>query len=427
MADTFFRYLKELIGDITLGRSKMRLKFGCLITIFFLGLAGFSQPVQLSPSSQISVLTCGTGDQLYSSFGHSSFRVQDPAKGIDVVYNYGTFDFDTPNFYLKFASGKLLYSLSRQRFENFLYTYQLENRWVKEQILDLSQQHKNEIFKFLENNYKPENRDYKYDFIYENCSTKIPEVLEKVLGNALAFQDDQIEGASSFRELVQDYLHWNTWASFGIDLAFGAVMDRKASSKEYMFLPDYVLSQLNYTNLNGQPLVQRERTVLDLNNGEPGSIFTTSPLFWFLLFLIFTLTITFIDFRNQTRSRWLDFFLFLLSGLTGLFIIFLWFFTDHTATADNFNFIWAFPFNLYVAFFLRRKGGLPIWVPRYVKVLMYSLLLVPLLWITGLQIFPPILVLILLTLGVRYFYLHYYFQDFYAFSVSSRSKKQVRE
>ena len=388
-------------------------KLGCFITLFLLGLAGFSQPTQLSPLSQVSVLTCGTGDQLYSSFGHSSFRIQDPTQGIDVVYNYGTFDFDTPNFYLKFASGKLLYSLSRERFENFLYTYQLENRWVKEQILDLSVAHKNDLFKFLENNYKPENRDYKYDFIYENCSTKIPEVLEKVLGESLTFQSDHLDNESSFRQLVQDYLSWNTWASFGIDLAFGAVMDRKANPQEYMFLPDFVLSQLSNSALDGKPLVQRERTILDLNNGHAGSIFTTSPLFWFLLFFIFTLTITYIDFRNQTRSRWLDFCLFILSGSTGLFIIFLWFFTDHTATANNLNIAWAFPVNLYVAFLLSRRGELPHWIARYVTVVMYLLLIVPLLWISGLQYFPPILVLILLTLAIRYAYLNYYFKDFY--------------
>ena len=413
MAATFFRYLEQLIRDITQGRSKMHLKIGCFISVILLSLAGFSQPTQLSPNSQISVLTCGTGDQLYSSFGHSSFRVQDPARGIDLVYNYGTFDFDTPNFYLKFASGKLLYSLSREQFPNFLYTYQLENRWVKEQILDLSQNQQNAVFQFLENNYRPENRDYKYDFIYENCSTKIPEVLEKVMGSSLIMQNSHLESEASFRELVQSYLHWNTWASFGIDLAFGAVMDQKARSKEYMFLPDYVLSQLSNSTLEGKPLVQRERTILDLENGRGVSIFTISPLFWFLLFFIFTLTITYIDFRNQTRSRWLDFCLFVLTGATGLFIIFLWFFTDHTATANNFNIAWAFPVNLYVAFLMRRKGEVPHWIPRYIQVVMYLLLVVPLLWITGLQHFPPILILILLTLAIRYAYLHYYYKDFY--------------
>ena len=406
----------------------MHFKFGCYLVLFLLcSIAGYSQPTQLSPMSQVSVLTCGTGDQLYSSFGHSSFRIQDPAQGIDVVYNYGTFDFDTPNFYLKFANGKLLYSLSRERFENFLYTYQLENRWVKEQILDLDQKNKNEIFRFLENNYKPENRDYHYDFIYENCSTKIPEVLEKVLVHSLTFQDDHLETGASLRQLVQSYLHWNSWSSFGIDLAFGAVMDRRAKPREYMFLPDFVLSQLNNSSLGSKPLVQRERTILDLKNGRASSIFTTSPLFWFLLFLFFTATITFIDFRNHTRSRWLDFTLFGISGFTGLLIIFLWFFTDHTSTANNFNIAWAFPINLFAAFFMCRKGELPAWIGIYVKLIFSLLLIVPLFWITGIQDFSPILVLILLTLAIRYAYLHYYLKHYYPLSVGSGRKRTLRQ
>lgn len=406
----------------------MRFKFGCYLVVFLLFIiAGYSQPTQLSPMSQVSVLTCGTGDQLYSSFGHSSFRVQDPTQGIDVVYNYGTFDFNTPNFYLKFASGKLLYSLSRERFENFLYTYQLENRWVKEQILDLNHKNKNEIFRFLENNYKAENRDYNYDFIYENCSTKIPEVLEKVLANSLTLQYDHLETDASFRQLVQSYLYWNSWSSFGIDLAFGAVMDRTAKPREYMFLPDFVLSQLNNSSLVGKPLVKRERTILDLKNGRAGSIFTTSPLFWFLLFLFFTATITFIDFRNQTRSRWLDFTIFGISGFTGLFIIFLWFFTEHTSTAYNFNIAWAIPVNLYTAFFLCRKGELPNWIGIYIKLAFSLLLIVPLFWIIGIQDFSPIVVLILLTLAIRYAYLHYYFKHYYPLSVPSGRKRPHRK
>ncbi len=373
----------------------------------------FSQLAPLSEESTISVITCGTGDELYSSFGHSAFRVQDPVRGIDVVYNYGTFDFNTPNFYLKFARGKLLYSLSRQKFANFLYTYQLENRWVKEQILNIDSKAKNEIFRFLEENYKPENRDYKYDFLVENCSTKIPEVLKQVLGNPLVFNSDHLKEELTFRQLIQSYLHWNSWASFGIDLALGAVIDRKAEPEEYMFLPDYVLYQINNTTYKEKELLNRERTVLDLNNGQLVTIFTTSPLFWLLVLLFFTLTITIIDFRNDTRSRWLDFVLFLVTGFVGLFMLFLWFLTDHTATASNYNIFWAFPINAIAAFTMIKKGELKAWIPNYIKVLMAMLGIVLILWLTGVQEYPPLAVLILLMLGLRYGYLMYYFKSIY--------------
>ena len=388
----------------------MRQKIGCwlIITLFF--VLGYSQSAQLSPSAKISVITCGTGDELYSSFGHSAFRVQDPVMGLDLVYNYGTFDFDTPNFYLKFARGQLMYSLSRQRFENFLYTYQLENRWVKEQILDLETKDINAVFQFLEQNYLPENRDYKYDYIEENCSTKIPEVLQKVLGDPLEFHPDHLEDQLTFRQLMQSYLSWNSWGSLGIDLALGSVIDRKAKAEEHMFLPDYVLLQMNNSSLDDQPLVQRERTVLDLNNGRMALLFTSSPLFWLLLLFVFTLTITVIDFRNNARSRWLDFILMFLTGFCGLFIIFLWFFTDHTATANNFNIAWAFPVNIILAFLMVKKGEIPAWVPKYYLYILWLLIVIPIFWVLGIQGFPPLIIIILLTLVLRYLYLNYYFR-----------------
>ncbi len=385
------------------------MKFFSLILLLTICWSGFSQVSGLSPSAEISVITCGAGDQLYSAFGHSAFRVQDPAQGLDLVYNYGTFDFDTPYFYLKFLSGKLLYSLSRQRFVNFLYNYQLENRWVKEQILDLSTTDKNQVFLFLEYNHRPENRYYKYEFIHENCSTKMPEVPKNVLGESLAFSDDHIKKEISFREMIQSYLNWNSWASLGIDFALGSVNDRVVKNEEHMFLPDYVLSQLNNTTLNGNPLVLRERTILDLNNGPRKLIFTSSPLFWTLFLFIFTLTITTIDIINKTRSRWLDFTLLLLTGLVGIVLTFLWFFSDYTSFAYNFNIAWAFPFNLVAAFYMTSNGQLVSWIPRYITILLLLLVLIPLLWVTGIQDFPAIGSLVLLTLAVRYAYLYRYF------------------
>ncbi|MBT8294635.1 MAG: DUF4105 domain-containing protein, partial [Eudoraea sp.] len=171
---------------------------------------GFSLQAQLSDDAQISIITCDAGQDLYSSFGHSAFRVQDSANGINWVYNYGTFDFNTPNFYYKFAKGKLLYSLSVSTFSDFLFTYELENRWVKEQILKLNPQERNNLFRFLENNRKPENRDYKYDFLFDNCATKLPQILKKVLGNNLEYHGEHLKNHLTFRDLIHQNLLTNS-------------------------------------------------------------------------------------------------------------------------------------------------------------------------------------------------------------------------
>lgn len=383
----------------------MQRYIGLLILFLCLGLQAYSRPVQLSAKAEISVLTCGPGDDLYATFGHSAIRVQDPNLGIDIVYNYGTFDFNTPNFYSKFAKGQLLYSLSRERFENFLYTYQLENRWVKEQILDLDTREKNTLFQFLENNYKPENRKYKYDFLFENCSTKIPFVITSVFGNKISATEDHIEETSTFRDLIQENLYRNSWSSLGIDLALGAVIDRTATVQEHMFLPIYVLKQFEHTEIDGKPLVKREREILNSDNGDKRTYFTTSPLFWLLLLFFFVATITYIDYRNLTRSRWLDVFLFLIAGVIGLLIIFLWFFTDHTATANNANLLWAVPSHLGLIYILSRKRSLPDWFHKYTLVSLVLLALLFIFWVSGIQKFSPALLPLLLALLLRMFYL----------------------
>ena len=239
------------------------------VLVFLLSLAGISssicaQDIELGAESRISVLTCGPGSDLYSKFGHTAFRVQDPSLGLDWVYNYGTFDFDQPNFYLKFARGQLDYALSRQLFPNFLYVYQLENRWVREQWLDLEASERQEVFAFLEENYRPENRYYKYSFLRENCATKIPDILQQSLTGELFIASDQERLDKTFRDLIQSNLHTNSWSSFGIDLALGARIDRKATARERQFLPEYVMEHLAAAQYNGKPLVAYNRSVLDL-------------------------------------------------------------------------------------------------------------------------------------------------------------------
>ena len=386
--------------------SLMKLSY-CLIFFLFLGIPGTvqAQEISLGPEARISVLSCGPGEDLYASFGHSAFRVQDPAQHIDWVFNYGTFDFDTPNFYLKFARGKLLYALSLQRFENFLYTYQLENRWVREQILDLDSEQRNSLFRFLQENHRPENRYYKYDFLFENCATKIPEVLKTVLGPELGYEYTFAKTDRSFRDLIQMNLRRNSWSSFGIDLALGSVIDRQARPEEFIFLPEFVYSQMKEAGLNGKPLVQRERLILDFNNQNVDTYFTVTPLFWMLILLLFTMAFTLIDYRNDTRNRWFDFLLFSTSGLCGLVIAFLWFFTDHTSTQWNANILWAFPLNLLLASVLIQKSPTSKYLMPYLWLLLAFLVIAVVLWISGVQEFTPIIGVLWGCLILRYVFL----------------------
>jgi hypothetical protein len=384
----------------------MRLKKLFPILLFTLSTIGYSQIPELSPLSKISVLTCGSGDQLYSTFGHSAFRVQDPAIGIDVVYNYGVFDFNSNNFYGKFAKGRLDYTLARQHYSNFIREYKYDKRWVNEQVLQLSQGERNELFQFLENNYLPENRAYQYDFFYNNCSTKIWNVLAAVFDDKLKLDEKYLQEQFTHRELIRQNMPTNSWSAFGIDLALGAVIDDLATPKEHMFLPLYIMKQLNTSTLDSSPLAPNEVSIFQPEPNDNKNSFLPTPLFWSLVFMVLVFVITYSDYRKNKRSKLLDFGLFFITGIAGVIIFFLWFLTDHTATASNFNILWAFPLNLNLAFLVWRNKPFSKLITWYMLLLLFLLLVVVIFWVLRVQIFSPVIIPFLLALGARYTYLY---------------------
>ena len=325
--------------------------------------------------------------------------------GLDVVYNYGLFDFSDPNFYTKFTRGKLDYRLGRQQFDAFLYGYELENRWVKEQVLDLSLPERKSLLQFLENNYLPENRYYKYDFLFDNCSTRVPDALKRVLGPKLKFNYKHLSDHYTFRQLIHQNLELNSWSNFGIDLALGAVIDNRATPWQHLFLPIYVFKQLPHTTLHGHPLVSGERTLFEERPVGRTSNLLATPMFWLALLLLFVVVITFLDHKKNSRARWLDFLLFLVTGAAGFLILFLWWGTDHTATANNFNALWAFAPNLLAAFCLLRKNRLPIWFKYYLITVLGLLVLTLIIWVFAIQSFSPLIGFVILALALRYGYL----------------------
>ncbi len=372
-----------------------------ILVLLSFKLIGQKAP-QLSKDALVSVLTCGAGNQLYSAFGHTAFRVQDPAIGFDCVYNYGTFDFDKPNFYTNFAKGKLIYSLSRRTFDRFLFEYEYEKRWVKEQILDLSREEVNTLFQYFENNYRPENRDYLYDPLFNNCSNITGIILKEEIDDTIVFDGSHLKKSSTFRDLVREHISLNSWGSFGIELAFGGITDRVADVEEHMFQPYYAMRQFKNTTRNGRPLVKRERIILNYPESEYQSVFTLSPLFWFLLLLCFVIIITYLDFKHGTRHRWLDFSLFFISGVTGIGILLLWLATDHVVTHYNFNFLWLLPTNLIVAFYLLGRQDKLTWLKKYLWVAFASIGLILIFWVFGVQVLSPLNILLILILSARY-------------------------
>ena len=368
-----------------------------------------AQQITLSPDAEISVITVGPGTSLNDAFGHNAFRIKDTALGLDLTYGYGEYDFDAPYFYLKFAQGKLNYMISRIEFNRFYNFYVYQNRTMQEQVLNLSASEKQNLFNFLQNNYKPENRRYLYDFFFDNCATKMRDVLEKTSDSKITFTAPENFEPKTFRALIHDHVNRNSWGSMGIDMALGSVIDQQATPYEHMFLPQYIFEFFETATKNGtEPLVKTSHTLYQKKDLKTSITFWFSPLVISSVIALLILGITYLDYKKKVRHKLVDILLFGITGIIGVLVLLLWVATDHTATAQNYNLLWAFPLNVWVMFKLRKSSVKP-WVIRYLKFLVIMLALMSFHWIVGIEVFAIGLIPLLLALVIRYGYLiHFY-------------------
>ena len=332
------------------------------LTILTIPLTHASMGQILSEEASISVITLGPDQQeLYSAFGHSSFRVYDPTNGWDIIYNYGVFDFDQPNFYLNFANGNPYYKLGVGRHDRFRDRAIEDKRYVIEQTLNLTQQEKQKLFEFLQWNALPENANYFYNYIYDNCATKIRDVIDDVLDNKVRYDYSYVTEDLSFRDLMDLYMEEQPWGDLGIDICLGTGIDKIATGYYYMYLPDYVDQAFNKAVIEGdsisRPLVSA-RKVINPPTDLPSAASAFTPQMMFIaIFLVFGF-ISFKDYKRSRRSNWIDLILFTITGIVGWLLLFLWLLTDHISE-KNFNLLWAFPLHFPMAFFLLKKSPKP--------------------------------------------------------------------
>jgi hypothetical protein len=371
------------------------------LTFILLSSAAFAQ-VSLSDDAQISVITCGPYQgELYSAFGHSAIRVYDPASGRDLAFNYGVFDFDQPNFYLNFTRGHLLYKLGVYPYDLFRDHYVSYNRFVHEQILDLTQEQKQKVMDYLFWNAQPENVNYLYDYFYNNCATKVRDVFVEVFGDSIKFDGSYATPDYTVRDITHSYLSKQPWGELGIEICLGQPMDNKLTAYQYMFIPDYIESGFNHATLNGKPIVKRTAAVYEVLP-EQESFSLNHPWIIFGLFLLITIVITFLDLRKKKLTKWFDVFVFSVAGWLGLLLFILWVATDHKAAANNFNILWAFPLHAVAAPMLLRVkySG---FVKKYFTVTGIVLLLTLLLWAFLPQQLNVFLIPVVIALAVRAF------------------------
>ena len=374
----------------------MENKFYVLIFSF---MFFFSFTIKGDDNIEFSVITIGPyEDELYSAFGHSGIRYRDKLNNIDLFYNYGIFDFDQPNFYLNFLNGRLLYMVGKYNYQTVESFYTNQKRYVKEQVLNLNDSEKIILFNYLEQNIRPENRTYLYNYVYNNCATKIRDILVTVYGETITFKDKSDN--KTIRALMDKYLKNNKWGDLGIDICLGLEIDKEASYSEEMFLPEYLFSNLEDSFLDGNINLISKTNIINSNSPLINkNIF--QPQYVFLLFLIACVFLSFRQIKYSLLYIYFDFTVFFISGVIGTLLIYLWFFTDHLSSF-NYNLIWAAPFNLIFSFLLifNFKSNLTRWYTIINSAVLFSLLI---LWNFLPQNLNDILILFVLGMLLRMF------------------------
>lgn len=317
-------------------------------------LAWLGITARAQDSAKCSLLTCSAGEEIYSLFGHTALRYEDPARGIDVVFNYGMFSFRVPHFALRFALGETDYQLGVTEFSRFAAEYQWDERDVWQQTLNLTSREKQRLWEALTENYRPENRTYRYNFFYDNCATRPRDRIEACVDGRVEYAAAQDSTATvcTWRDLLHRYTEGHPWARFGIDLCIGSRADKPASYREQMFVPFYLQQYLRGACIvseqgDRRPLVGEEVKVVDAAHTAQEESLLPSPMQAALLLWAGVTVLSIYGVRRR-KSLWaLDGLLFGTAGVAGCILAFLAACSQHPAVSPNWLLLVLHPLHLF--------------------------------------------------------------------------------
>jgi hypothetical protein len=340
----------------------MKKKFSAVL--FLIALLFPKAFSQTSNDTIAYLLTCGPGTETYSIYGHSAVRIVIPAGNFDAAYNWGLFDFSTKNFAWKFAKGRLDYMVGAERCDSFLKSYLEEERYVYSQRINLNPKEMRIFISLINENIKPENAKYRYDFFYDDCSTRIRDLFEKAVGENLKYPPEEPGKNPTFRDMVAKYQNPYPWYRFGVDLIMGSTSDKEANFRDRMFLPVDMMEELSKTRIRRDdkmiPLLQNPVTLVNFQPIVVKPNLLLSPPFVFTLVIIVIMIMAALI-KSRKIIRWIDIFIYSIFSILAVLMIFFNFFTDHQQMRMNLNIIWLNPFIIICLFMLiLNKTGL-IW------------------------------------------------------------------
>ena len=319
----------------------MKRSFLYVVFSFCLLLLPFGHTYANSNDSiRLSLLTCAPGEEIYSLFGHTAIRYENPSQGVDVVFNYGLFSFDTPNFIFRFSLGETDYQLGATNYSHFAGEYAFFGRSVWQQTLNLTNEEKIDLIRLLQENHRPENRVYRYNFFYDNCATRPRDKIEESIAGQVIYPTEPQDGSRSFRDIVHQYCKGHPWARFGIDLCIGSEADQPITQRQMMFAPFYLMNSFAGAQIKNdsiqRPLTEASELIVDATPEEDESGWIPTPLQCALLLFILTAGATIYGIRRRTGLWGVDLFLFGAAGIVGCVLAFLALFSEHPAVSSNF-------------------------------------------------------------------------------------------
>ena len=315
-----------------------------LLFLFITVQFNFAQNLQLSPETHVSVITCGTGNESYSLFGHTALRVQDSANSIDVVYNYGAFDFNTPNFVMKFTKGDLQYFAVVHSYTDFINQYQYEKRSVYEQELNIPANLKQKLFDNLNTSLASGESYYTYKFIDKNCTSMVVDIVNKTLNSKIIVKKE--DTTISYRSILYPYFDGHFYEKLGTSIIFGTKVDQLGTQ---LFLPYELQKSLNKVSFENHPLVQENKTLLEFKN-EVAFSWWNNPYTYYIVLSGIVLI----------NKKGINLFYLSIMGILGLFFSFVGFYSQHLELGYNYNILLFNPtlLGLLYLYWTKNKKGI---------------------------------------------------------------------
>lgn len=343
------------------------MKFRLLILLLTIGVATcFATPTQRYKqwtedisNTEISVLTCSPGDEIYSIFGHTAIRVYNPNTKVDAVVNYGLFDFNQESFVYRFVKGETDYMCGVENFNSFLYSYAWRGSGVKATVLDLNDAEKERIIRVLTNDLKPQNREYRYNFAYNNCATKIRDIVNFAYSGKC---ESLLPSEYTFRQIIGKYAENYPWFMFSFDICLGGKdYNTLMTPEEVQFLPEHLDAALNNSLINRdgeelRPNTRQEILLTPADKTIENTLFT--PIVVASILLILSIINLVLGNKCRIASNIYSGTLLFTYTIVGLLITFLIFFSEHPFTTWNMNILIFNPLLIipFVGLMVKNKG-----------------------------------------------------------------------